>query len=441
MKDDLIRIVRDGLLEAGIDETKSLVVAASGGCDSMVLLALLHAMGQPMVVAHVNYGKRGEESDGDEQFVRDWCGQRSLDFVSQSLNINSNVGQGFQGEARKARYAWFQQVRTSHGCAAVATGHHADDQAESLLLHAIRGLDPLAMAGMRLWDGEVVRPLLTVTRQQIEACATGEGWTWRDDRSNQSMVHLRNSIRHRVLPLLDDIQPGTSAHLVKLASRIMELKEAVEPAVQAAESEARVAEDAWDVNALQRNVMARLAFRQALKHDGWSSKAIDSALGLLDSQVGSQASCGDSRLVRERTTLVRANNDEVEGRPSLDISTARHEGAYGSIDWRPSSRPDDLTSLSLSACWIPESWLPLTIRAWEPGDHIQPLGMEGNSLVSDVLTQGKVPHQDRQGYPVLSRGIGGDILWVPGLKRSELARVRDNECQGEMGLTFQFRKP
>lgn len=440
MKDELIRIVQDGLLEAGIDEAQPLVVAASGGCDSMVLLSLLHAMGQPMVVAHVNYGKRGEESDGDEQFVRDWCGERSLAFVSQSLNIDPTTGQGFQGEARKARYAWFQQVRTTHGCAAVATGHHANDQAEGLLLQAIRGLDPLALAGMRMWDGEVVRPLLTVTRQQIEACATAEGWAWRDDQSNQSMVHLRNSIRHRVLPLLDDIMPGTSQHLVQLASRMTELKEAIEPALQAADSEARAGEHAWDVNALQRNGMARLAFRQSLNHEGWSSKAIDSALGLLESQVGSQVACGNMRLLRERTSLVRVSSGGMEGLLPLKIDSASEPGAHGPIDWRPSPRPEDLTSLSLKSCWIPESWLPLTLRSWETGDNIQPLGMEGHSLVSDVLTQGKVPHQDRQGYPVLS-GWGGDILWVPGLKRSELARIQDNECQGEMGLTFQFRRP
>jgi tRNA(Ile)-lysidine synthase len=441
MRDELIRIVREGLLQAGIDETQPLVAAASGGCDSMVLLSVLHAMGHPMVVAHVNYGKRGEESDGDEQFVRDWCGERSLAFVSQKLNIDPTDGQGFQGEARKARYAWFQQVCTAHGCVAVATGHHANDQAEGLLLHAIRGLDPLALAGMRLWDGEVVRPLLTVTRQQIEACAKAEGWAWRDDQSNQSLVHLRNSIRHRLLPLLDDIQPGTSEHLVQLASRMMELKQAVEPALQVAEGEARVAEYVWDVNALQRNGMARLAFRQALKQDGWSSKAIDSALGLLDSQVGSQVACGALRVVRERTTLVRVHSDDLGSLPPLDIESARDSGAHGPIDWRPSPRPEDLTSLSLKSCWIPESWLPLTLRTWKPGDNIQPLGMQGHSLVSDVLTQGKLPHQDRQGYPVLSRGIGGDILWIPGLKRSELARIQNNECRDEMGLTFQFRRP
>ena len=209
------------LKEAGIDRPSKLVVAASGGLDSTVLLEVLHALGHELVVAHVNHGTRGEENDGDREAVADWAAQHGcpLEVLTLEPQPLAEGPQGFQGEARKARTAWFESLCAQHNAVAVATGHHADDQAETYVLHAMRSSDPWAVKGMALRDGMRVRPLLGLPKRDLLAHAQRMGWTWREDPSNQSNAYLRNRIRHEVLSLMEDLRPGTRGHLNALATR------------------------------------------------------------------------------------------------------------------------------------------------------------------------------------------------------------------------------
>ena len=208
-------LTRRALDQAGVPHGATLVVAASGGLDSTVLLHLLGDLGHPLVVAHVDHGARGAQSDGDRDAVRVWAETRGFPFEVLTLDPEAlKAGaQGFQGEARKSRMAWFDALCDTHSAFAFVTGHHADDQAETWMLHAMRSLDPLALAGMSLRDGRMIRPLLEATKAQLLALAQHHGWSWREDQSNDSSVYLRNRVRHEVLPLLDDLRPGTTKHL------------------------------------------------------------------------------------------------------------------------------------------------------------------------------------------------------------------------------------
>lgn len=419
MKVDCQAAVREALDKAGLGASDLLIVGASGGCDSMTLLHLLHVLGQPMVVAHANYGKRGADSDADEALVRDWCAAREVPFASRTFHVAPGEGQGFQGEARRARHEWFTELLTEHNAAAVATGHHGDDQAETFLLHAIRGLDPTGLCAMTLRDGHVVRPLLALTRADIESCAEAHGWAWREDQSNAELVHLRNQIRHKVMPLLESIQPGTAGHIRRLTQRMDEWRLALDPVVTEARRSAETAPMHWSVDVLKIQPAAKIAYREALKAQGWSDGAVEASLGLLDKQVGAQTTFGSSTMVRERDALVLVEERTDTG--DAVVSQSSPEGALGPVAWSASPLPKDVTAMGLDECWVPMAWLPVTLRPWEPGDRIQPLGMAGHSNVSDVLTQGKVAHRHRHAQLVLVRG--NDVLWVPGLKRSERAKL------------------
>jgi tRNA(Ile)-lysidine synthase len=444
---ELLRHVQRALEKAGVDSTDSVVVAASGGLDSTALLHLLHETGRPLVVAHVDHGMRGEESTADRDFVAQWAAQHGqplevLELPGKEVEAGP---QGFQGEARKRRLAWLEHVRQAHGSAAVLTGHHADDQAETWLLHAMRSPDPLAVHGMALRENHVVRPLLGVTRAEIHKTAQEQGWTWREDASNASSAYLRNRIRHEVLPLLDDLRPGTKRHLQALAERSADMHLALTPLVEAARRDVETTPGKWDLNALQRNPLAREAFRRTLGERGWSHAHASHALRLAQAQVGAKVHGPDAIFLRERDHIAEFDAEENSSSPSrihIDARNASCSGAawtsLGALSWGPHLAPKVLSDLSLQTCWIPTSWCPVALRPWQEGDRIQPLGMKGHSLVSDVLTQSKVPHNLRHGAWVLERSSDARVLWVAGQKLSEQARLHLDQLGDTPGLLFTF---
>ena len=445
---ELLNHLEHALGKAGLRPADSVVVAASGGLDSTVLLQLVHATGRPMVVAHVDHGMRGDESAGDRAFVAEWARQHGHPFEVLELDGKEvKAGpQGFQGEARKRRLAWLEHVRLAHGSAAVLTGHHADDQAETWLLHAMRSPDPLAVQGMLLRENHTVRPLLEVRRAALQQVAEEQGWAWREDSSNTSSAYLRNRIRHEVLPLLDDLRPGTTRHLQALAERTADLRIALNPLIEAAWNDVEKVPGQWDLDALQRNPLAREALRRALGEQGWSHAQASQVLGLAEGKVGAKVHGPQGTVVRERDHLAHVNLENLP--PSsrshilVDAQGETKSGAsgtaLGTLSWAPQPAPVDVSNLSLDACWIPSSWCPVLLRPWNDGDRIQPLGMEGHSLVSDVLTQSKVPNHLRQVAWVLERTSDASVLWVPGHKLSEQARLHLDQLADAPGLLFTF---
>lgn len=445
---ELLSHLLHALDKAGLRTADSVVVAASGGLDSTALLHLVHATGRPMVVAHVDHGMRGEESVADRNFVAEWATQHGHPFEVLELDGKEvKAGpQGFQGEARKRRQAWLEHVRQSHGSAAILTGHHADDQAETWLLHAMRSPDPLSVQGMLLRDNHVIRPLLEVRRAELHRVAEAQGWTWREDSSNASPAYLRNRIRHEVLPLLDDVRPGTTRHLQALAEQTADLRIALAPLIEAARNEVEKVPGQWRLDALQRNPLARVALRRALAEEGWSHAQASQVLGLAQGQVGTKVLGPNGTIVRERDHLVHMNEEgDLSSLPSgilvdaqADTKSGIEGTALGRLSWSPQPAPVDVSTLSLQTCWIPSSWCPVLLRPWQDGDRIQPLGMEGHSLVSDVLTQSKVPNHLRQGAWVLERRSDDCVLWVAGHKLSEQARLHLDQLADAPGLLFTF---
>ena len=432
------------LKEAGIDRPSKLVVAASGGLDSTVLLEVLHALGHELVVAHVNHGTRGEENDGDREAVADWAAQHGcpLEVLTLEPQPLAEGPQGFQGEARKARTAWFESLCAQHNAVAVATGHHADDQAETYVLHAMRSSDPWAVKGMALRDGMRVRPLLGLPKRDLLAHAQRMGWTWHEDPSNQSNAYLRNRIRHEVLSLMEDLRPGTREHLNALATRAEALGRLVAPLLEQARERAEAQPGHWHIEVLTQDAWAQEAFQRALSEKGWSLSGAKRALGLVYAQVGNVVEHGTQRVVRERETLVFAAAEMGTLPHQVTLPEGASEGEIdtpmGTLRWAPSTCPSSTEGLGIHHGWLPASWLPVTVRPWRHGDRLQPLGMQGQTNVSDALTQTKVPHAMRPYALVIEREDDGCLLWVVGHKVSEQLRLNPTTFEGQSGLTMTF---
>ncbi|MEY3397476.1 MAG: tRNA lysidine(34) synthetase TilS, partial [Bacteroidota bacterium] len=189
----------------------TLIVGLSGGCDSMVLTHLLIKSGVTVIAAHVNYHLRGEESDADEKFVRDWCHTNGIEYRVLHASVE-NEG-GIQETARKARYEWFRQLRHELDAKAIAVAHHMNDQAETVLHHLARGTGLKGAMGMSALNGDVIRPLLEFSRTEIESEARNAGVPFRHDSSNDKDIYTRNLIRHKVIPNLEQVNPQSVRHI------------------------------------------------------------------------------------------------------------------------------------------------------------------------------------------------------------------------------------
>ena len=213
-------VVDRWLKERAIPRECRIIVGVSGGRDSMALAACLQRIGQSILVAHVNYGLRGNESDNDQARVENWCKAWDVPFAilaSDALNESNGV----QSAARNVRYQWFQTLKQEKDASFIATAHHADDQAETVLLHLIRSSDPLALAAMKPWSEPqgLLRPFLHVNRSEISHWVQAEEIPFHDDSSNAKPDYLRNRLRNEVLPLLEDLRPGTIGHIGRWADR------------------------------------------------------------------------------------------------------------------------------------------------------------------------------------------------------------------------------
>ena len=299
--------VHDALVGSGWTQGQTVVVGASGGLDSTVLLHVLSSLGVPSVVAHVNHHARGEASHGDAAFVAELAQRFGWPFEELHLEAEElkQGAQGFQGEAHKARQAWLESLRHAHRAHAVLTAHHADDQAETWLLQAMRNANPLSLRGMLPWDGRRLKPLLQVPKRELEAHAKAQHLAWREDASNAERTYRRNQVRHDLLPALEAAEPGVSKHFRQLATRMADLNTAVQATLQRIRTEAEVQPGLWDVDALLAAPLGRETLRHALREAGWPQRHAERVVDLLqeDTQVGRTVALGHQHVVRERTHL------------------------------------------------------------------------------------------------------------------------------------------
>ena len=395
--------VRAGLDACGVGAYDRVLVACSGGLDSTVLLRSLAALGRPAVAAHVDHGLR-ESGGGDAAFVEALAADLGLEAAARRVAVaEGNV----QAEARRARYAALAEMARDHGCAAVATGHTATDQAETVLMALVRGAGLRGLAGMprrrSLAEGvDLVRPLLAVPRADVEAAAREAGWTWREDPSNATDAYRRNRLRHTVLPVLRaEAGPGLDVRIAASAGAARAGLSLVRQAVGASRPDpARLGLEA--LRGLDPGVL-RLVLAEAAAD--WApgaerSRALVERLeALLDAEVGTRVEAGGVAVWRERDALrVEAPGRGLGGR----LEAAPLEGVPEAFPPSPWEEVVDAGALRG----------PVEVRGWREGDRIRPVGLDGSKLVADLLRERGVPAADRPRVPVVV--VGGEVAWVVG---------------------------
>ena len=366
------------------------IVALSGGADSVALLLGLLHLGQPLVAAHCNFHLRGEESDADEAFVRQLCEERGVKLYVEHFDttVYAKLQRiSIEMAARELRYDYFEKLRTEISASDIVVAHHQDDNVETLLLNLVRGSGLKGLCGMRRRNGYVVRPLLDVTRKEIEDFLKSERCAFRVDSTNVDTAFKRNKIRHELLPLLRELNPSVDRTLASTIERLKEVQNLIES------QQTHTAFDSLSLSELQTSPAPQTLVFDFLSPYGFTSaQCRQIALGCSE-RVGAVYESAEYLCVRDRNELIVGRKPQVIDSFEIPID----EGAVelplrGTLTLRRCKREElrEIPKASDTACLDLRCInFPLSIRTPREGDRFTPYGMKGTQLISDYLTNRK----------------------------------------------------
>lgn len=406
-------IRRHGLLHPGCP----VVVGVSGGPDSVCLAVLLHKLGHDVVAAHCNFHLRDEESMRDERFVERLCQQlgmplRKTDFDTAGYASTHQVS--VEMAARELRYGWFRRLKAETGAEAIAVGHHQNDNAETLLLNLARGTGIRGMCGMQPRNGDVVRPLLCLTREEILAYLQARGADFVTDHTNQEDAYARNKVRLHVMPVLEHINPGALHNLTSSIENLNEAQKVYRQAIETAIRECCTETDNGELRIKKPELLRQPSpisvLHETLSPLGFNRQQLKDILTSID-ENGTLFEAQGRRLLVDRECLV------VEGTACPPVEIRQEILPVKEVNLCKSPRFAYLDADKLHG--------PLTLRTPRPGDSFAPFGMQGKrKLLSDYLTDQKLNRFEKERQPLLMDGE--EIAWVVGRRSSELYRIDEN---------------
>ena len=411
------------------------LVALSGGADSVALSLALRELGFDVVAAHCNFHLRGDESDRDEMFCRRFCERNGI-----KLHVTHFDTEGFaklrkisiEMTARHLRYAYFKQLAEDIGASAVCVAHHQDDSVETVLLNLIRGTGIHGLTGIKPKNGGIVRPLLCVTRNEIETVLAEVGQDFVTDSTNLVDDVVRNKIRLDILPLMKEINPSVSDSIAKTASRVADVADALDDVVGSVAS-VLVEEKAKGVvvihtDRLMTGPAPEYVLFRLLKGYSFVPSQIEQIYASVSTGSGRVFVSSTHRLLIDRDCIVVEPLAESGRRPMLVPECGVY--VYDDSMKLRFERVERDSGFKVSAdkcfCFADASVVkfPLTVRTVEVGDRFVPFGMKGSKLVSDYLTDRKFNLFDKQRQLVVA-DAHGRIVWLVNQRPDERYRITD----------------
>jgi tRNA(Ile)-lysidine synthase len=394
----------------------SVIVALSGGSDSVALLLMLCRLGYHCIAAHCNFHLRGEESDRDETFVTDLCHRQQVNleithFDTRKYALDHHLS--IEMAARELRYDWFEQLYAKYDVAAIAVAHHRDDSIETILLNLIRGTGINGLCGIRPHNGHVVRPLLCLSRKDIIDYLNYCGQSFVTDSTNLQDEYTRNKIRLRLLPLMEEINPSVRDTLQQTAEYLYGASLVYNKGI--AEGKERVMKgNNISIQALMNEPSPKSLLFELLHPLGFNSAQVGGVFDAISGQAGKQFKSENYLLVKDRDLLLISERHSCNFVEKAPFELSYEEQAYTASFKIPRDAE--------AACFDADKLAgPFTLRKWERGDKFVPFGMKGKKLVSDFLTDCKrsVIQKDEQ-WVLCS---GDTIVWIVGLRTDNRFRV------------------
>ena len=420
----------------GFLKDKKLLLAISGGMDSMVLVHLFQKLNLNFALAHCNFQLRGAESDGDENFVAAYAKLNNIAcFITKfdTSNYSKENKLSTQVAARNLRYNWFNEILEQEKFDYIVTAHHADDVAETFMINLSRGTGLDGLTGIPSQNGNIIRPMLPFSRKEIENYVLENKLKWREDSSNASDKYLRNKIRHHIIPVFKEINESFLQSFQNTLEHLNQEQSLINDAVQMV-YEKVVSEENQQ---LKINISALLHYKnhkaylyQWLNKYGFS--AWNDVYNLIEAQSGKQILSEKYILLKDRDFLILSKKEK----------TNFEEIVIHSITEKPNF-PLKLTLCNLcdisnqmkNVIFVDENKIqfPLTIRKWKEGDYFYPTGMKGKKKVSKFFKDEKFTLFQKQDTWILESN--NQIVWIIGYRADERFKT-ENTTQTIIQITY-----
>ncbi|MEO6148949.1 MAG: tRNA lysidine(34) synthetase TilS [Mucilaginibacter sp.] len=411
----------------------SILVAVSGGMDSVLLARLFSAAGYNFGIAHCNFQLRGDESTADQQFCNNLAQQLNVSFHTINFDTRQYAVAhklSIQMAARELRYEWFEQVRQQYGYSAIALGHHQNDTIETILLNLTRGTGIAGLHGILPKNGALIRPLMFLGRDEIADIIRDEKIDYAEDSSNASTKYARNKLRHEVIPKLKEVNPNLENTFENNLRHFRELETLLELKVAELKNSlfSYRDEDVYlPISEVKKLHPQHLLLFKLLQDYGFSEIVVDDLVSSLEKHSGRVFESTRFRLILDREQLIiTPKKASAENQISINqTDTEAHFGGYKLNllhDDSPLIVRDNPLATSVDAALLV---YPLTLRSWQQSDFFYPLGMKTRKKLSDFFIGEKVPLHKKQQIPLLVNG-NGDIIWIGGYRPDERYKVGKN---------------
>jgi len=406
---------------------KKLLLAVSGGIDSMVLVNLCHQLQLNFAVAHCNFQLRGNESDEDEMLVIQTCQDGYIPYFLNSFNTLEFAKENklsIQLAARKLRYDWFYKLMNENGFDYILTAHHLDDSLETFLINFTRGSGLDGLTGIPEQNDKIVRPLLIFSRNEIETFAQENNIAWREDSSNASDKYLRNKLRHDVIPILKELNPSLLSSFENTIKNLKQSQSLVDDASKMVYEKVVFEEEnqiVFDLDLLLEYQNYQAYLFSWLSDFGFTDW--DSVYDLVSAQSGKQVMSNSHVLLKNRNTLLLFPRKENSEEVIYPIDKGQNEVKV----------PLNLTFCNLSDISVQSTnvifvdaeklQFPLTIRKWKEGDFFQPFGMNGKKKVSKFFKDEKFSMLEKSDIWLLCSN--DKIVWIIGKRQDDRFKITE----------------
>ena len=403
---------------------KPVVVGVSGGADSVVLLRTLVNLGYACVVAHCNFHLRGEESMRDERFVTAMSRQMQLPFYKVDFDTEEYARQkgiSIEMAARDLRYEWFEDIRRLSGAQAIAVAHHGDDNIETMLMNLVRGTGLRGLTGIPRRNGNVVRPLLGVSRKEIETYVAENNLDYVIDSTNLENDYQRNKFRNQVIPLLETINPSLRQTLYEAVEHLSEAYDIYSQGIDDIRASLmRLTEQGAeiDIDLLKEQKAVHTVLYELLLPYGFTGTQTKQMVASIESgHSGKQFFSENYRLLVDRKKLIVTGKAEQRAECFYIYEEDSEMSEPVNLLIKKMERGDEyVLSKDRNRAHIDYNKLvfPLVLRKWHDGDFFYPLGMRGKKKLSDFFVDLKLSRIEKERCWILESG--GDVVWVVGLR-------------------------
>ena len=415
-----------------INDGDKTLIAISGGADSVVLSHLFYTSKLPFALAHCNFKLRGENSDADEAFVKELAKHYNCQLFVNHFDTNLFANENklsIEMAARELRYEWFETICSGNGFNSIATAHHQEDNAETILLNIIRGTGLKGLTGIRNKTNHIIRPLLFADKAMILDYVKKQKLSYRTDESNFETIYKRNKLRNIVFPILKELNPSVVKTMNENANRISKSyafyeKHSKELLRQLVHNNLINNTSTLRIPDLIHTGFPEIILFEWLNSFGFSEDVIQNIEDALSAQSGKRFLSEKYELIKDRDLLILSKTEPSFSSQTIFADTKQITTPITLNIEQCSINDIDLQHITDSAIAIDASSIsyPLTLRPWRNGDHFVPLGMNKQKKLSDFFIDKKLSLHDKKKALVLTDS-NGEIVWVVGYRISDNVKI------------------